>query len=124
VRPAIRAGWGIDALGQGNELIGGADLALTGFDAPGRDRVLVAAHLRYRSYFGTEEWKTFLDLGVFAPLRARAAVGPLLAVGGVYDFDPEWGVYLGIEFDTAFGQARVVSAALAGGVQFRFDLPR
>lgn len=123
LRPAVRAGWGVDVAGQGNELIGGADVAFAGWSAPGRDRVLAAAHLRYRSYFGTEEWKTFLDLGAFAPLRARLAVGPLVGLGAVFDFDPEWGLFAGVEFDSAFGQARVISVALAGGLQFRFDLP-
>jgi hypothetical protein len=122
-RPAVRAGWGVDLLGEGSELVAAADLALRSLDDPRRERILVAASVRYRTYFGTEEAKTFFEAGVYAPLRSRLAAGPLVGLGAVYDFSRAAGVFLGGEFGGAFGQARVFSFALRGGAQLRFDLP-
>jgi hypothetical protein len=122
-RPAVRAGWGVDLLGEGSELIVGADLALRPFDDPEHERVLVAAILRYRTYFGTEEWKTFVEAGLYAPIRSRLAGGPLVGLGVAYDFSRAGGVFAGGEFASAFGEARVISFAVLGGAQLRFDLP-
>jgi hypothetical protein len=122
-RPAVRAGWGVDALGEGSDLILAADLALRSLDDPEGERVLLAATLRYRAYFGTEEWKTFVEAGLYAPLRSRLAVGPLVGLGVAYDFSRSGGVFVGGEFASAFGEARVISLGILGGVQVRFDLP-
>jgi hypothetical protein len=122
-RPAVRAGWGVDALGEGSDLILAADLALRSLDDPAGERVLLAATLRYRTYFGTEEWKTFVEAGLYAPLRSRLAVGPLVGLGVAYDFSRSGGVFVGGEFASAFGEARVISLGILGGVQVRFDLP-
>jgi hypothetical protein len=122
-RPALRAGWGVDALGEGSDLILAADLALRSLDDPAGERVLLAATLRYRTYFGTEEWKTFVEAGLYAPLRSRLAVGPLVGLGVAYDFSRSGGVFVGGEFASAFGEARVISLGILGGVQVRFDLP-
>jgi hypothetical protein len=122
-RPAVRAGWGVDALGEGSDLIVAADLALRSLDDPERERVLLAASLRYRAYFGTEEWKTFVEAGLYAPVRSRLAGGPLVGLGIVYDFSRAGGFFAGGEFASAFGEARVISFGVLGGVQLRFDLP-
>jgi hypothetical protein len=122
-RPAVRAGWGVDALGEGSELLVAAEAALRSFHDPERERVLVAASLRYRTYFGTEAWKTFVEAGLYAPIRSRLAGGPLLGAGVVYDFSRAGGVFAGGEFASAFGGARVVSFAVLGGAQLRFELP-
>jgi hypothetical protein len=121
-RPAVRAGWGFDATGEGSELVIAADLAVRSLDDPERDHVLLAASARYRSYFGTEELKTFFELGLHAPVRSQLAVGPLVGLGLGYDFSREGGVYLAGEFATAFGQARVVTFALLAGGQLRFEI--
>jgi hypothetical protein len=122
-RPAVRAGWGVDVLGEGSELVVGAELALRSLDDPQRERVLAAASLRYRAYFGTEEWKTFVEAGLYAPIRSQLAGGPLVGVGVAYDFSRAGGLFAGAEFSSAFGEARVVSLAVLGGAQLRFDLP-
>jgi hypothetical protein len=122
-RPAVRAGWGIDVLGEGNELVAAADLALRSLDDPARERVLLAASLRYRTYFGTEELKTFVEAGVYGPIRSRLAVGPLVGLGVAYDVSRSGGVFAGGELASAFGEARIFSFALRGGAQLRFDLP-
>ncbi|HEX9307796.1 MAG TPA: hypothetical protein VF894_09925 [Anaeromyxobacter sp.] len=122
-RPALRLGWGFDVAGEGNELVAGAEFALRSWDDPERQRVLVAANTRYRVYFGTEELKTFFELGLFAPLRSRLAVGPLVGLGLVYDFSRASGVFVGGQFASAFGNGRVVSFALLAGAQLRFELP-
>jgi hypothetical protein len=122
-RPALRAGWGFDVTGEGSELIVGADVALRSFDDPERERVLLAASARYRSYFGTEEVKTFFEVGLHAPIRSRLAAGPLVGLGMSYDFSRATGIYVGAEFASAFGQARVVTLAVRAGAQLRFELP-
>ena len=122
-RPALRAGWGFDVAGEGSELVAGAEVALRSWDDPARERVLVAASARYRMYFGTEELKTYFELGLFAPLRSRLAAGPLVGLGAVYDFSRASGVFLGGQFASAFGDGRIVSFALLAGVQLRFELP-
>jgi hypothetical protein len=123
LRPAARLAWGFDPLGEGNEVLVGAALALRSLDDPGKRRVLLALDARYRSYFGTEEAKTFLDLGIWAPLRSPLAAGPLVGLGGAWDFSRYVGVHLAAAFSTAFGEARVASFSLSVGTQIRFDLP-
>jgi hypothetical protein len=122
-RPAARVAWGFDVSGVGDDLIVGATVALRSFDDPDRGRVLLALDARYRGYFGTEELKTFFDLGVWAPLRSRFAVGPLAGLGVAYDFSRRAGVYATGTFATAFGQARIASFGAAVGAQVRFELP-
>jgi hypothetical protein len=122
-RPALRASWGFDVTGEGSELLLGGDVALRSFDDPDRERVLVAASARYRSYFGTEELKTFFELGLYAPLRSRLAAGPLVGLGLAYDFSRASGVFVAAEFASAFGQARLVSGSVLAGAQIRFEVP-
>ncbi len=121
-RPALRLGWGWDASGEGNEILAGATAALRSFDDPERERVLLALDARYRAYFGTEEAKTFIDLGVWIPVRSRLAAGPLAGLGFAWDFSRTSGVYAAVAFATAFGQARIASFSASVGTQVRFDL--
>jgi hypothetical protein len=121
-RPALRAGWGFDVTGEGSELILAADVALRSRD-PERERVLVAASARFRGYFGTEELKTFFEVGAYAPIRSRAAGGPLIGLGLIYDFSTRGGMFAATEFATAIGAARIFSLAFLAGAQLRFELP-
>jgi hypothetical protein len=122
-RPAVRAGWGFDVSGEGDELLLGATVSLRGFDDPEDERVLLAADARYRAYFGTERAKTFFDVGVWAPLASRLAAGPLVGLGFQYDLSRAVGFYAAGSFATAFGEARVASFSLSLGAQLRFELP-
>ncbi len=122
-RPSLRAGWGLDVSGEGDELLVGATVALRSQDDPAGERVLLAADARYRAYFGTDEAKTFFDVGVWAPLRSRLAVGPLVGLGFQYDLSRAAGLFVAGSFATAFGEARVASFAVSLGAQLRFDLP-
>ncbi len=119
-RPALRIAYGWDALGEGNELFLGAQARLAGFDDPAREKVRLALDARYRSYFGTERWKTFFELGVWAPVSSRLAVGPLLGLGVAYDFSRSSGLFLDGGFSTAFGQARIASFSASAGWAIRF----
>ena len=85
-----------------------------------REKVLQAFDARYRSYFGTDEWKTFFDVGLWAPVATRMAIGPLVGIGAAYDFSRPFGVYFQGGFATAFGQARIASLSLSAGAQLRF----
>lgn len=122
-RPALRAGWGVDVTGDGGELIVAADLALRSWSDPADRRVLLSTSARYRGYFGTEEWKTFFEAGLWTPLTSRLGIGPLVGLGVVYDFSQDTGVFAGAEFATAFGDGRIVSLAGLAGLQLRFALP-
>jgi hypothetical protein len=122
-RPALRAGWGADVTGEGSEVIASADVALRGWSDPDRDHVLLSASARYRTYFGTERWKTFFEAGLWLPIRSRVAVGPLVGIGVVHDFSQDYGVFAGGEFSSAFGDGRVVSFAALAGFQLRFAIP-
>jgi hypothetical protein len=121
-RPGARLGWGFDLTGEGNELLVGAAFALASYDDPERERVLLGVDARYRAFFGTEELKTFFDVGLWAPIRSRLAVGPLVALGLAYDFSRAAGVSLSGSFATAFGQARVASFEVALGGHLRFEM--
>jgi hypothetical protein len=120
-RPALRAGWGFDVSGEGSELIVSAELALTSSD-PAEDRVLAAASARYRGYFGTEELKTFFEVGAYVPIQDRLAAGPLVGLGVIYDFSRRGGIFAATEFATAIGEARIFTLAFLGGVQYRFEV--
>lgn len=122
-RPAARFAWGFDVSGVGDDLVVGAAIALRSFADPDRERVLLSLDVRYRGYFGSEELKTFFDVGAWAPLRSRLAVGPLAGLGVAYDFSRRAGVYLAGTFATAFGQARIASFSGSAGAQIRFELP-
>ena len=122
-RPALRAGWGVAVSGEGGELIVAADLALRAWSDPRDERVLLSTSARYRGYFGTEEWKTFFEAGLWLPVRSRLAVGPLVGIGVIHDFSQDWGVFAGGEFASAFGDGRVVSFTVLAGFQLRFAIP-
>lgn len=120
-RPALRFAWGFDVTGEGDELVVGLMGAVRSFRDPGREHVLVAADLRYRIYFGTEELKTFFDVGLWAPLRSRLALGPVAGIGLQYDVSRAGGFFASAGFGTAFGQARVASFSVSAGAQIRFQ---
>jgi hypothetical protein len=122
-RPAVRAGWGFDVTGEGSELVVSADAALKSWSDPQDDHVLLTGSVRYRTYFGTEEWKTFFEAGVWVPILSRLGVGPLLGVGVVRDFSQDFGVFAGATISTSIGEARVVSLGGLAGIQFRFAIP-
>jgi hypothetical protein len=122
-RPAVRAGWGLDVTGSGGELLVAGDLALRSWDDPEKGRVLASLSARYRGYAGTEEWKTWFEAGLWAPLASHPGLGPLVGVGAMYDFSAAAGIYAGAEFATAFGGARIVSFGAIAGFQLRYDLP-
>lgn len=122
-RPALRAAWGFDVSGEGDELMLGVQGALRSFDDPRRERVLVAADVRYRAFFGTEELKTFVDVGVWVPIVSRLSVGPVVGLGAAYDFSRAVGLYVSGAFATGIGQARIASISVGAGFALRFEMP-
>lgn len=122
-RPALRAAWGFDVSGEGDELILGVQGALTSLHDPQRDHVLLAADARYRAFFGTEELKTFVDVGAWAPVASRLCVGPLVGLGVAFDFSRAAGLYASAAFGTAFGEARITTIGVGAGLAVRFEMP-
>lgn len=122
-RPAVRGGWGFDVTGSGGELLLLADVALRSWSDPDRTRVLASVSARYRGTFGTDEWKTWFEAGLWVPIASRPGIGPLAGIGAMYDFSAGGGVFAGLEFATAVGDGRTVSFGAVAGVQLRYDLP-
>ncbi len=116
-RGLVRVGGGFDVTGEGDELLGSVVLR----PGPSGDEWLRwGAELRYRGYFGSEQFKTFFDVGLSVPIYPKIAVGPRAGLGAMYDFTRSLGTYLSFSFATAFGQVRVASFELAAGVQARW----
>jgi hypothetical protein len=121
VRPRLRAGWGFDLSGEGDELILGGALRLGDWRDPEAQRYLLGLDARYRGYFGTEELKTFFEVGLWAELKNRLAVGPAVGIGLSYDPSRSWGAFASLHFGTAFGDARIASLGASVGVQVRYE---
>jgi hypothetical protein len=119
-RPSLRLAYSWDPRGDGNELIVGVQARVGSWHDPKSERVLQALDARYRSYFGSDEWKTFFDVGLWAPVASRLAIGPMVGIGAAYDFSRAGGVYAQGGFATGFGQARIASLSLSVGAQLRF----
>ena len=121
LRPRLRAGWGFDLSGEGDELIlGGSARPGEWRDAEGM-RFLLGLDARYRGYFGTEELKTFFEVGLWAELKNRLAAGPQVGLGLCYDPSRSWGAFVSLHFATAIGDARIASVGASAGVQVRFE---
>lgn len=118
--PALRLAYGVDLLGEGDELVVGAQLR-PWRDDPDRRLVRAAVDVRYRAYFGLDEWKTFFEAGLWAPVVSRLAIGPSVGIGAQYDFSRAGGLYAGAGFATAFGEYRVASFTVSAGAQLRFE---
>jgi hypothetical protein len=120
-RPSLRLAYGFDVLGEGNELVFGAQGALRTWNTPGGQKLDLVLDARYRAYFGTEELKTFFEAGLWAPVSPRVAVGPMVGLGLQYDFSRAGGMFVAGSFASAFGQARIASFTGSLGAQLRFD---
>ncbi len=119
-RPALRLAYDWDPLGDGNELFLGVQGALGSWHDPAREQIRLAVDARYRAYFGTEEWKTYFEVGLWAPLSSRFAVGPLASLGAAYDFSRRTGLFGQVGFATGLGAARIATFTISAGGQVRF----
>ena len=119
--PRLRVGWTFDVTGEGNELIVGGSIRLGDWKDRERMRQLYGLDVRYRGYFGTEELKTFFELGLWGQLQNKVALGPQAGIGLAYDPSRTWGGFFSLHFGTGFGEARVASLGASAGVQVRFE---
>ena len=115
--PTLRAAFTFDVSGEGDELVLGGAWSGQGGGAPDVEWALDA---RYRGYFGSDEFKTFFEAGLWAPLSPRLAVGPRAGLGAVWDFSRRLGVLLAFGFASAFGEFRGASLDLGAGLQARW----
>lgn len=122
-RHGLRAAWGFDVSGEGDELAVGVQGTLGSLRDPRRERILLAVDARYRAFFGTEELKTFVDAGIWVPVVSRLCVGPLVGLGLAYDFSRAAGVFVSAGFATGLGQARIASFDASAGLAVRFEMP-
>ena len=117
-RTELRVAYGFDVTGDGDELLLGAALRV-GEDAA-TESVHWAVDARYRGYFGSEDLKTFFDLGLWAPVDPKIAIGPRVGLGLIWDLERLGGIYASFGVATALGQLRAFSLDFAVGVQVRF----
>jgi hypothetical protein len=119
-RLALRVAWGFDVSGEGDELQFGGSFRLGDRSDPEQVKVLYTVDARYRAYFGSEELKTFVEIGVWSSLASRLALGGMAGVGLAYDPSRAWGLYVSAQFDGGYGEARVTSVGICSGAQFRW----
>jgi hypothetical protein len=120
LHPTLRLAWTVDVSGEGDELQLGGGMRLGGWTDPGRVKCLYSVDARYRAYFGTEELKTFVEVGIWANLASRVAGGALAGLGLAYDPSRAWGAYLAARFAGGFGEARITTVNLSSGLQLRW----
>lgn len=120
-RGAVRVAWGLDPTGDGNELFFGATFTVLQGSGATTDRLKLVFDTRYRACLGTEEFKTILDLGLWASAADRVAVGPLVGIGFMYDFSRNIGLFTSGFLSAGIGQNRVVSFGGGVGVQVRYE---
>jgi hypothetical protein len=119
-RLALRLAWSIDVSGEGDELQLGGSVRLSDRSDPAGTKFLQGVDARYRAYFGSEEFKTFIEIGLWSSLASRLAVGGVVGLGLAYDPSRAWGLYLSAQFIGAFGEARISTVGLNTGAQLRW----
>lgn len=121
-RGAVRAAWGFDPTGDGDEIfVGGTLTVLEGERTNGADRVRAGVDARYRVVVGTEELKTVFEIGIAATLVDRLSAGPLVGLGVMYDFSRSFGMFASGFFTAGAGQERLVSFGGGLGFQYRYE---
>ena len=119
-RPSLRVAWGFDVSGEGDELQLGGTARLGTWSDPLKVKCLYGVDARYRAHFGSEELKTFVEIGLWANLASQLAFGGLAGIGLAYDPSRAWGFYAAARFEGGFGEARIASVSVGSGVQFRW----
>ncbi len=119
-RPSLRVAWGFDLSGEGDELQLGGTVRLGSWSDPRKVKRLYGIDAMYRAYFGSEELKTFVEIGVWANLASRLAAGGLAGIGLAYDPSRAWGFYAAARFGGGYGEARITSVEVVSGLQLRW----
>jgi hypothetical protein len=119
-RPFLRLAWGFDQSGEGDELQLGGTARLGSWSDPDQVKCLYGLDARYRAYFGTEELKTFVEIGLWTNLASPLTLGALAGIGLAYDPSRAWGMFAAARFAGGFGEARIASLSLGSGVQLRW----
>lgn len=73
----------------------------------------------YRTYYGYDRLKTFLDLQVATQVAPSFAIGPRVAGGFQYELSPVLGVAAGLAGQVGWGRAFLLGAELFVAVQAR-----
>lgn len=115
--PALRLAYAFDLSGEGGELLLGGTWSGRGGGEP---QVEWSLDARYRGYFGSDQLKTFYEVGLWAPVSPRLAVGPRAGLGLAWDFSRRMGVFVAFGFATAFGAFRGASLDAGAGAQMRW----
>lgn len=119
-RPLLRVAYGFDLSGQGDELLLGASSRLDAWGDHRPEMLRLALEARYRGYFGTEELKTFFEVGLGVPVSPKLAIGPRVGLGAIYDFGRSGGICASAAFATGLGQVRLAAFEFTVGGQIRW----
>lgn len=76
----------------------------------------------FRSVFGAEAWKTFIDLSASLRVLPDWSIGPRVAVGVRYALGDSLEVLSGVGGQLGFGQFVGFDVEAFGGLSWRFDL--
>ena len=86
------------------------------FGAPIKEWSLRAG---YRSFFGEERWKTFLDLGAVFQVTPRFAAGARVGAGVMYEFLPVGGWFAAAGVEVGGGNGFHFDADITTGIELR-----
>lgn len=100
--------------GDGNAVV------ISGRAGRAGDTTRFGATASYRGYFGSDEWKTFFDLGVASEVHPRFGIGPRLGLGLQLDVHPLFGAFVLADARALFGGGSTrTSVSLSIGFQAR-----
>jgi hypothetical protein len=78
-----------------------------------------ATRAGYRSYFGEDRFKTFLDVGAAFQITPRFAASARVGAGVIWDFSPIAGVFAAAGVEVGGGNGFHFAADLVGGIELR-----
>ncbi len=99
---------------EGNEL----ELLAQGFRIVGGGSAWAVSG-GYRSYFGQEQIKTFIDLDARADIAPTFAFGPRLGFGVQFELLPTLGLFAAVAAHAGGGNGLVFGAEVFAGIQIR-----
>ena len=117
--PNLRVAYSLDVNGIGDELQLGLASRLGGWGIQ-TETASLSLDARWRGFFGTDEFKTFFDIGCWGPIYPVVSLGVRTGAGAEYDPSRLWGITLAMGVGIAFGQALILSIDGTIGLQIRY----
>jgi hypothetical protein len=112
-RPEVSLGFSVPVGVEGNELKAWARAAKAS------EAVAWSFIAGYRGYFGSEQFKTFIDLDAAFDFGPKRAVGPRLGFGLQWEIGSTAGIFAGVAARAGVGSHIRFAAELFAGLQLR-----